>query len=266
MLETLRNAAFRKQLILFVGSGISANLGLPTWNGLVDEIAHQLDFDPEVFQTHGDFLALAEYYKIKKVSIGQLRSWMDRNWHKDETIVDTSTVHQAIVDLNCPLIYTTNYDRWIEYAFRRRKQDFTKIANVGDFVGIRDGVTQIVKFHGDFDDDNSLVLTESSYFERLSFESPLDIKFRSDSVGRSILFIGYSLTDINIRYLLHKLRSLWRSSGYESARPESFIFLSRPNPIQEEIFLNMGIIPIVSNSDSAGTGISEFLVDLVRGA
>lgn len=46
----------------------------------------------------------------------------------------------------------------------------------------------IVKFHGDFDDDASLVLTESDYFERLDFDTPLDSKFQADVLGRSILF------------------------------------------------------------------------------
>ena len=45
----------------------------------------------------------------------------------------------------------------------------------------------------DFSDDSSIVLTESSYFERLEFNSPLDIKLRSDMLGKTILYIGYSL-------------------------------------------------------------------------
>ena len=40
--------------------------------------------------------------------------------------------------------------------------------------------THIVKFHGTFDDDASLVLTESSYFDRLEFESAIDIKLRAN--------------------------------------------------------------------------------------
>ena len=55
---------------------------------------------------------------------------------------------------------------------------------------MKDGVTRILKLHGDLDNENSLVLTETSYFERLPFESPVDIKLRSDTLGKSILFIG----------------------------------------------------------------------------
>jgi len=60
---------------------------------------------------------------------------------------------------------------------------FAKIANAKDVAKAADGVTQIVKFHGDFNDDASLVLAETDYVERLKFDSPLDIKFRVDVLG-----------------------------------------------------------------------------------
>ena len=111
-MDQLRDAYRNNRLILFVGSGVSANIGLPPWKELIDEIAVQLDYDPEVFNTYGNFLALAEYYRIKKGSIGPLRSWMDREWHRNIEIRD-SEIHRLIVHGRFPAIYTTNYDRWL---------------------------------------------------------------------------------------------------------------------------------------------------------
>lgn len=266
MIEPLVEALRSRQIILFVGAGVSRSLGLPSWSELISEMATQLDYDPAVFKGYGDYLELAEYYKVKTGSIGRLRSEMDRLWHKDESRVDSSAIHQAIVALGCPTIYTTNYDRWLEIAFKRCNKAFVKIANVGDFTKIRDGLAQIVKLHGDFDDDESLVLTETSYFERLAFESPLDIKLRSDSIGRTILFIGYSLSDVNVRYLLYKLHKLWNESAFAAARPKSFMFLPRPNPVQEEILQQRGIFAIVSEVDDPTVGLAEFLGRLIREA
>src|SRR5262245_50994129 len=183
--DALVQAVRKRQALLFVGAGVSMTLGLPSWRQLIGQMAAQVEYDPDVFeaQGNGNYLELAEYYEIQKKSLGSLRSWMDRTWHVDDARVDESRVHQAIVDLNCPILYTTNYDRRLEITYERRGKTIVKIANVGDFTRIREGVTQIVKLHGDFDDDESLVLTESSYFDRLSFESPLDIKLRADSIG-----------------------------------------------------------------------------------
>lgn len=257
-------AALRdRNVILFVGSGVSNNLGLPTWGGLVTYMADELGYDRDIYNSLGDYLTLAEYYEIKKTSIGPLRSWMDRTWHSPEIKIEDSKMHRIIVEMGCPLIYTTNYDRWLENAFHHYNVDFIKIANVGDLTKLRDGVTQIIKFHGDFDDDSSIVLTESSYFERLQFESPLDIKLRSDILGKTILFIGYSLRDINIRYLFYKLNKLWTDSLYSGIRPRSYLFLSRPNPVQEEILRKRGITTIISETDDSGSGLEGFLQKLV---
>jgi len=119
--------------------------------------------------------------------------------------------------------------------------------------------TQIIKFHGDFDDDSSLVFTESSFFQRLDFESPLDIKLRSDSLEKSIVFIGYSLSDINIRYMLYKLHRQWKDSSFEHIRPKSYIFLVEPNPIKESLLKERGIIPIVGQDTDPGKALTNFL-------
>lgn len=262
--QKLIEAIREKRAILFVGAGVSMCLNLPSWRGLIEEAARQLGYDPDIYSTFGDYLLLAEYYESVKGSIGPLRSWMDVTWHSSSIKIEKSAVHRIIVELSFPIIYTTNYDRWLEKAFDYYGKAYAKIVNAGDLTLIKEGITQIVKLHGDFDDDSSIVLTESSYFERLNFESPLDIRLRADILGRPILFIGYNLSDINIRYLLFKLQKLWESSSQSKVRPESYIFLSRPNPVQEKVLKTRSIIPIFSPVDDPGEGLKLFLEQLSR--
>lgn len=263
MVDELKKSLKNEEAILFIGAGIPATLGLPTWSKLIAHIARELGYDERLFKQYGDSLQLAEYYMLNKGRIGELRSWMDSNWKIEEAKIKASDIYESITKLNCPIIYTTNYDHSLEDAFRIFGKPYKKITGIEDLVGLKKEETQIIKFHGDTIDDSSIVLTESSYFNRLDFESPLDIKLRSDMLGKSIIFIGYSLSDINVRFLIYKLNQLWKDSNKISQRPKSYLFLATPNPIQEKILESRGIITIVGESPDREKSLAKFLRDLI---
>ena len=47
----------------------------------------------------------------------------------------------------------------------------------------------------------------------LAATAPAD-EFRADALGRTNLFIGYSMSDPNIRLLLHSIWQTWEKSGH----------------------------------------------------
>jgi SIR2-like domain len=258
-LEQLAKAVGNRSAILFVGAGVSMSVGLPSWDKLIEHMATELGIGRELVGYRDSYQTLAEYYRIKHGSLGALRSWMDRNWSVSRERVETSQLHRLIVDLDFPIIYTTNYDRNLETAFEIHGREFVKVANARDVAKIRPEITQIVKYHGDFDDDASLVLTETDYFDRLTFDSPLDVKFRADALGRTILFIGYSLSDMNIRLLLHRLWQTWNRSGYQEDRPPSFVFMTDRDPIEEAVLARWGITALSEENDDPEEALCVFL-------
>jgi hypothetical protein len=208
--DVLANAIERRHAILFVGAGVSMAVGLPSWQSLVDHLLKELDLSPDVIDGMNDgYQMLTEFYRLKQGGMGALRSWLDRNWKVAADRVAESQLHKLIVELDFPTIYTTNYDRNLETTFEVHRKAYAKIANAKQMADAADAATHIVKYHGDFDDDASLVLTETDFLDRLSFDSPLDIKFRADALGRTILLIGYSMSDPNIRLLLHGIWQTW---------------------------------------------------------
>lgn len=205
---------------------------------------------------------LAEFYRLKQGGMGPLRSWLDRNWKVATDKVSRSELHKLIVELDFPAIYTTNYDRNLETAFEIHHKPYAKIANAKHIADAAQDVTHIVKYHGDFDDDASLVLTETDFLDRLSFDAPLDIKFRADALGRTILFIGYSMSDPNIRLLLHSIWQTWEKSGHRDHRPPSFVFMPSSNPVQEAILAHWGITLVTPESGCRGDALTTFLADI----
>ena len=264
-MQALADAIRSRNALLFVGAGVSMNLGVPSWAELTAHIAERLGHDPKEFAALGDDQTLAEFYALQTGSIGPLRSWMDVEWHREAADkVRRSEVHRLIVRLGFPVIYTTNYDRYLELAHEAHGAAYTKVANIGELAAVPPGATQIVKFHGDFEDDGSIVLTESSHFDRLSLDGPLDLKLRADLLGRVALFVGYSVSDVSIRYLLYRLHKLWEGSAYARVRPKVYVFLGRPNPVQARVLAGWGVVPLFSESPDIGEGLRQLLADLLK--
>jgi hypothetical protein len=106
-------------------------------------------------------------------------------------------------------------------------------------------------------------LTETDFLNRLAFDSPLDIRFRADALGSTLLFIGYSMSDPNIRLLLHRVWQSWDESGHRQDRPRSFAFVTQRNPVQEAVLANWGITTIAPpDGVSPDEGVSRFLLDI----
>src|SRR3954451_10618021 len=263
--EYLVRAIRERNAILFVGAGVSMTVGLPSWNTLIEHMADELGvvLDSSDSQTV-NYFTLAEYYRLQQGSIGPLRSWMDRHWSVPQKTLKRSRVHELIVKLDFPIIYTTNFDRNLETAFELHGKSFVKIVDAKDIARASEKETQIIKLHGDFDADDSIVLAETDYLDRLSFESPLDIKFRADALAKTILFVGYSLSDLNIRFLLHRLWKPWRSSGYEKDRPQSFLFMLRPNPVDEAVLEQWGIRVLTEPDSLPEKALQSFLEGLAN--
>lgn len=261
--EILRDLRREGRLIPFVGAGLSKPLGLPDWSMLIDFIARELGYEPDVFKVNGNDLQLAEYFVAIKRGIGPLRSEMDRRFVTSDQQIMESRAHGALVEMKLPLIYTTNYDRIIERAFALRGAAFHTIASLDDIASApADASTQIVKLHGTFDDDASLVLTETSYFDRLEFESPIDIKMRADILGKTLLFIGYSLSDINIRYMLYKLDKLRRQMRREGA-PNAFLTTFGSNEIQSTLLAKWNIRVVNLDPAQSTDSLADFLEALI---
>jgi hypothetical protein len=262
---TLRDLRRDRRLIPFIGAGLSIPLRLPSWSRLIDTLAKQLGYDPEVYKLNGTRLQLAEYYVAVKGSIGPLRSEMDRLFNPPDEDIKGSRAHALLVDLRLPVIYTTNYDRIIERAFELKGVAYHTVANIDDMAAAppETETTHVVKFHGTFSDDQSLVLTESSDFERLEFESAIDIRLRADILGRSLLFLGYSLNDVNIRYLLYRLHKLRKAARREATRaPSAYLTAFGAGEIQRTLLAQWDVAVIELDPLDKTRSTVEFLESL----
>ncbi|MFA6117655.1 MAG: SIR2 family protein [Sphingomonas sp.] len=262
MIEDLARQIRQRRVILFAGAGLSQPLKLPSWDGLIAQMARDLGYDPAVLVgPEANYMQVAEYYALEKGGTESLQAWMRTAWSVDEALLQQSPVHNMIVDLGFPVIYTTNFDENIERIFELRGKRFKRVKSLAEASTPLGQAPHIIKFHGGFAPGDSIVLTESDYYERLEFSSPLDVRLRNDLLTRSVLFVGYSLRDLNLRVLLYKLQKMW--AGISAGREKSYIFLLRPDPVQQRVLQSRGIHPIVAKSADAHSALEQFFEELL---
>lgn len=260
----LLDSAKNGNLIPFIGAGFSKVFNLPTWSELIADVSNQIGYDPEVAQLYGDFLQLAEFLSIKQNGLSRFKSELIHDFNSPKINITDSEAHTLLTEMKLSKIYTTNWDNLLERTFEHHGIPYNKLVTIEDFQESNADNTSIVKFHGDLtSNDESLVFTESSYFERLSFESPLDISLRSDMIGNTLLFLGYSLSDWNIRYMWFKLQKLLDEEAYRKKNrdPYAYIVLTKSNPIFEKICeksRGIGIIHLDPNN------IQNSMIDLLK--
>jgi hypothetical protein len=246
-----------RRVIPFIGAGFSVSLGLPDWDALLAKVAAEIDatipYDDLKKYCNSDPLQIAEYLYLRSdKSIGPLRLRISNELMPRATAPVRSGAHVELVNLGAAQIYTTNFDEMIERTFRDLAVPVEVVAVAKDVATATGARTQIVKYHGDLRFDATLVLTESSYYTRLDFESPMDLKFRSDLLGRSVLFMGYSFRDINIRVIWFKLMQMMKDIP-EADRPKSYIVRFDKNPVLEALYESVGIRTIVLDPDGAAS-------------
>lgn len=260
-LKKLARLIKKKKVMLFIGAGISKSVDMPLWDELLKTLIGE-EFDPDLFATYGDNLMLAEYI-MKRKTWDAVYDEMCKTFAVDDEMCDKlrhSAIYQMIAALDCPVIYTTNYDELIEKYYDMNQIPNKKVVNINHMNELTSDQTRIMKFHGDINDKNSIVLAESEYFKRMDFQHFMDVQLQADMLRYHILFLGYSLSDINIKMLLYMARKRQKNDD----TMESFIFTSTPNQVQREVFSKNKIITFTGKDADKKKGSEEFLDELLH--
>jgi hypothetical protein len=256
----IRQLIRTEHLIPFIGAGLSKNLGLPNWEGLIQILADDLELSPREFDIKGDFLQFAEYYVLVKGSIDEFKQMMHRYLHPTDEAIMNSPIYQSLVDLRFPIIYTTNFDDIIERAYQLKNVTYHAISDLRDLVSLPKHVPQVVKIHGTYNNDSGIVLTESHFFDRLEYENVIDIKFKHDLLSNTMMFLGYSFRDLNIRYRIYEMMKFKHQGTVADNQIPTAIFVDfNIGKVRKKVLSARGIPFVELNSDNKGRRVAEFL-------
>ena len=228
-IKEVQEAAQQNRLVAFVGAGASCDAGVPLWNALVGRMANVL---PQEIQAKYDNLQLAQ---LVRETCDEKAYYASVRKHLLQNITCPNAIHDAILELDPNCIITTNYDALLEEATLRKNQQFWVVSKDSDLPQ-NHGERLLVKMHGDLDNEN-IVLTENDYYD-YSRNFPLIRSFVvSQFVSKVVLFIGFSFSDINLRYILREVQS-----ELGSKMQKAFLLTQdTPSPVELNNFKAKGV-------------------------
>ena len=234
---------FNTTPFLFVGSGITRRYyDLPSWKGLLeifiskissDEFAFasyenkakelirneselypkiaelvEKDFNNLWFKNEKGIRNLDDYYsnKVKKESVSPFKAEIAMYIKNQSNIVPTYIEEiEKLKKLSIKSIsgiITTNYDNFFEENFEGYKRYVGQDELI--FSGIQ-GIGEIYKIHGTIEEPKSIIIDTKDYNEFEDKSNYLAAKLMTIFIEHPIIFIGYSISDINIQDILNSI-------------------------------------------------------------
>lgn len=203
---------------VFIGAGVSMAAGYPSWAKLLKEIGEELGVKSS--QVH-DLAALAQWSIQETGGATQVRGVIRQQIGPEHPIPEVLGI---ISRLPVRHIWTTNYDRLIERAFSEISRPIDVVSGEKDLsVKPTPGAVKLYKMHGSVDRLDDVVISTDDYeLYRRKRGAYLPL-LQAHLTSTSMLFIGLSLTDPNIRHVLSVIRE-----SFTEAPPEHFAIVKPP--------------------------------------
>jgi hypothetical protein len=227
--ERLGEHARRGQLAVFIGAGVSAAAGLPTWERLVDELAGRTELDDELRAGLAklppqDSAALL----ARELGREQLEAFVKERFGPGAYAL----AHALIADLPVQEFVTTNYDPLVELA----ASDVGRQVRVLPFEETAPGAPWLLKLHGDAAHPESVVLTREEYLQFGDSRAALAGVLQSLLLTRHVLFVGSSMLDDDLIRIAHQVRSAQHLQGSSSGRRSGTVLALRDDPARARLW------------------------------
>jgi hypothetical protein len=156
-------------------------------------------------------------------------------------------------------IVTTNFDTLLEDAYARWSDEGVPKAPTGAQLGrhgtlLLDRAFFILKAHGTFHDEESLVFTSEDY-RRITHANPaFQSMMAAILLTHAVLFVGYSLSDPNFRLLLEGQLAVFGTQA-----PPRYVLMEGVGTLEADILRRTAGIEVISYPHGEHATVADFL-------
>ncbi|MBR5649749.1 SIR2 family protein [Pseudobutyrivibrio sp.] len=234
-LTGILEASKANNLTFFVGAGVSKLSGAPSWKELICTVSDKLDIDKKDVYSYDDFLKIPQMFYNSVSNKNDYYRTIQACLNNKQ--LKPNCIHQEMMRLNPVSFVTTNYDTLLEDIALKYCQDYIPVSSNEDVPSIS-GSRFILKMHGDFK-RNNFVLREDDYLNYSENFKLIETLLKSIFSTNTVVFIGYGLSDYNIRLILNWTKELLKDKFIKPI----FLYTDDTDLSEEEILYhrNRGI-------------------------
>jgi hypothetical protein len=227
--EELGRRARAGELAVFLGAGVSAAAGLPTWERLLEELAARAGLD-DGLRAGLSGLPPQDAAALLARALGrdQLTAYVQERFGPGPYAL----AHALIAALPVRELVTTNYDPLVELA----AADIGRPLQVLPFQEAVPSAPWLLKLHGDAAHPDSIVLTREQYLEFGDHRSALAGVLQSLLLTRHVLFVGTSMLDDDLIRIAHQVRSVLHVPDAASRRRSGTVLALREDPVRARLW------------------------------
>lgn len=253
-LKRILDASQKNALSFFVGAGVSALSNAPTWKGLINAICDRMGIEKKVSYSSDEFLQIPQMFYY---SLDENKAEYHRFVKEQLNVPDLfpNAIHREMLNLNPVSFITTNYDTLLEDTAIQHCQSF-KVVACDETVPTIFGDRFILKVHGDFT-KNNFVLKEEDYLNYSESFKLIETLTKAIFSTNTVVFIGYSLNDYNIKLILNWAKSLLKNNF----RKPIFVYTGDQPLTKEELIYHesKGLSVIEWQNMTAAANTNEYL-------
>lgn len=258
--KKLADAAMRDRLVLFIGAGASVSCGLPSWWGLLRQLADSAP-SPLTEQELNELLALSNPLEQGQRLLGYYESEAAFKQRAAQLCTPSSFgLQQALLGaLPIREAITTNYDDCFERSIRGGGRRLVTIP----YSSPEGADVWLLKMHGCINHPGDIVLTQNDYDMYADRRAALAGIVQASLITKHLLFVGFGLRDPNFIQIISTVRKSIEHHSSSQRHLGTSIQLSHLQDLSSEFSRDLSFAWMNKKSPAKAARLSEIFLDLV---
>lgn len=222
-IRRIKEASKNGKLVMFVGAGVSALSGYPSWTGLIEKL--DLSMNKKGEYSDEEYLTIPQKYYNSRGN----KEYYDIIKNTFDMELEPNYIQNKILRLNPTHIITTNYDNLIEKSVIKKGLFYDVVSRDRD-VATTKSKKFIIKMHGEIKHEN-IVLKEEDFINYDNNFKLIETLVKSIIASNLVVFVGYSIKEINVKKILSWVKEL---QG-DSFQPTYWLYIGSPTEESDKI-------------------------------